>query len=481
MSAPRSSPRVVMAVLAVATGSFAMLQSMLTPVLPTIQRDLHTDASSVTWVLTAWLLSAAVATPLLGRVGDLAGKDRTLVFALGAVAAGLLVGALAPNLPVLLGGRVVQGLGGAVFPLAFGILRDELPAARLASAVGVISAVIAGGGGLGMVLAGPIESALGWRWLFWVPLAVVTATAVLAARFVPASPARTPGRVNGTAAALLALWLVALLVPLSSASSWGWAAPRTLGLFALAAVGLAAWIAVELRSATPLIDMRMMRIPAVWTTNLVALLFGAAMFGTYAFLPQFVQVPAATGYGFGESVTVAGLLMVPLLVTMSVAGAVSGRVSPVLGFKPQLVAASVVAAVGCAALALFHAAPWQLALAGALLGVGFGLAYSAMTSLIVQAVPAGHTGAASGMNVNIRTIGGALGTAVVSSVVTSSAGPAGLPAESGFTTAFWALAGASVVAALLALLVPTARRRTPRPEAELIVPTPAPAAVPADV
>jgi MFS family permease len=481
MSSSRTSPRVVMAVLAVATGSFAMLQSMLTPVLPTIQHDLHTDASSVTWVLTAWLLSAAVATPLLGRVGDMAGKGRTLVFALGAVAVGLLVGALAPNLPVLIGARVVQGLGGAVFPLAFGVLRDELPAARLASAVGIVSAVIAGGGGLGMVLAGPIESTLGWRWLFWIPMAVVTAVAVLAARLVPASPARTPGRVNWTAALLLAVWLVALLVPLSMASSWGWAAPRTLGLFALAAVGLVSWVAVELRSATPLIDMRMMRIPAVWTTNLVALLFGAQMFGVYAFLPQFVQVPTATGYGFGETVTVAGLLMVPLLVTMSVAGAVSGRISPVVGFKPQLVTASVVAVAGCAALALFHAAPWQLAVAGAGLGIGFGLAYSAMTSLIVQNVPAGQTGAASGMNVNIRTIGGALGTAVVSSVVTSSADRSGLPAESGFTTAFWVLAGASAVAALLALLVPAARRRAARPEPVVLTPTPAPVGEPIDV
>jgi MFS family permease len=477
MPSSRTSPRVVMTVLAVATGSFAMLQSMLTPVLPTIQHELATDATSVTWVLTAWLLSAAVATPLLGRVGDMVGKERTLVFALVAVAVGLLIAALAPNLPVLLVGRVVQGLGGAVFPLSFGILRDELPAARLAPAVGAVSAVIAGGGGLGMVLAGPIESTLGWRWLFWIPLVVVAATALLARRYVPESPTRTPGRVNGVAAVLLAGWLVALLVPLSMATSWGWAAPRTLGLLALAAVGLAAWGAVELRSASPLIDMRMMRLPAVWTTNLVALLFGAQMFGVYAFLPQFVQVPASTGYGFGDSVTVAGLLMVPLLLTMSVAGAVSGRISRVLGFKPQLVLASGIGAVGSAALALFHAAPAQVALAGALLGIGFGLAYSAMTSLIVQNVPARQTGAASGMNVNIRTIGGALGTAVVSSVVTASAGPAGLPAESGFTTAFWALAGASVLAALLALLVPAARRRPDRPEPVVLVPTPTPAPV----
>ena len=454
MPVSRSSPRLVLTVLAAATASFSMLQSLVTPVLPTIQHDLSTSASAVTWILTAWLLSAAVATPLLGRVGDMHGKERTLVLSLAAIAVGSLIAAVAPSLTLVLVGRVVQGLGGAAFPLSFGILRDEFPPSRLPSAVGFLSAVIAAGGGIGILLAGPIESAFGWRALFWIPLGVVSVTALLARRYVPESPVRTPGRINGLAAVLLAGWLVALLVPLSQASSWGWTSPRTVGLLVVAALALAGWIAVEVRSANPLIDMRMMRLPAVWTTNLVALLFGAQMFGIYAFLPQFVQLPRSTGYGFGETVTVAGWLLLPLLVTMSVTGVLSGRIATVVAYKAQLVVASVISVLGSASLASFHAAPWQVAVAGGALGIGFGLAYSALTSLIVHSVPAHQTGAASGMNVNIRTIGGALGTAVVSGVVTASAGGDGLPTESGFTTAFWALAGLSVIAAVVALLVP---------------------------
>jgi MFS family permease len=454
MPVSRSSPRLVLTVLAAATASFSMLQSLVTPVLPTIQHDLSTSASAVTWILTAWLLSAAVATPLLGRVGDMHGKERTLVLSLAAIAVGSLIAAVAPSLTLVLVGRVVQGLGGAAFPLSFGILRDEFPPSRLPSAVGFLSAVIAAGGGIGILLAGPIESAFGWRALFWIPLGVVSVTALLARRYVPESPVRTPGRINGLAAVLLAGWLVALLVPLSQASSWGWTSPRTVGLLVVAALALAGWITVEVRSANPLIDMRMMRLPAVWTTNLVALLFGAQMFGIYAFLPQFVQLPRSTGYGFGETVTVAGWLLLPLLVTMSVTGVLSGRIATVVAYKAQLVVASVISVLGSASLASFHAAPWQVAVAGGALGIGFGLAYSALTSLIVQSVPAHQTGAASGMNVNIRTIGGALGTAVVSGVVTASAGGDGLPTESGFTTAFWALAGLSVIAAVVALLVP---------------------------
>jgi len=478
MPSARPSPRVVLAVLAAAVGSFSLLQSLVAPVLPTIEHELHTSASAVTWVLTAWLLSAAVATPLLGRVGDMAGKERTLVAALAAVAVGLLLAAVAPNLPVLLLGRVVQGLGGAVFAVSFGILRDEFPAARVSSAVGVLSAVIAAGGGLGMVLAGPIVSLLGWRWLFWIPLVAVVAVAVVGRRVLPVSSSRTPVRVNWTAALLLSGWLVALLVGVTEANSWGWGSLPVLGLLAVATVLLATWVRVELRSATPLIDMRMMRIPAVWTTNLAALLFGGAMFGVYAFLPLLLQLPRATGFGLGESLTTAGLIMLPLLATMSLAGVVSGRVAQAVGLKAQLVGASLVGVVGCALLALFHSGAAPVAAAGALLGVAFGLAYAALASLVVQAVPPSQTGAASGMSTNIRTIGGALGTAVIGSVVTSSAGPTGLPTEAGFTDAFWLLAGASLVAALLALLVPATRRRpslAPEPESTAVA-APVPAA-----
>ncbi|WP_036319375.1 MFS transporter [Microbispora sp. ATCC PTA-5024] len=461
-SPSRASTRPTFLVLSAATGAFSMLQSLVGPALPTIQHDLHTTQSAVTWVLTAWLLAASVATPLIGRIGDMIGKERTLLVSLGAVALGCLVAALAPNLPVLIAARVLQGLGGAIFPASFGIVRDEFPAQRVPSAIGGLSALIAAGGGLGVVLAGPVVDGLGWRWLFLLPMAVVTVAAVLARRYVPRSPVRTPGRVNWGAAVLLSAWLVALLIPLSEAPAWGWTSWRVLALLAVAAVLLVAWVAVELRSRSPLIDMRMMRIPAVWTTNLVALLFGAGMFSVVAFLPQFMQIPASTGYGLGAGVTEAGLLMAPMLVTMAAGGSLSGPISSVAGPKAQLVAGSAFSLLACAAFAVYHERLWQLGVAGAVLGIGLGLAYAAMTTLVVGSVPAHQTGAAGGMNANIRTIGGSIGAAVVSSVITGSSAPDGLPYESGFTHAFLLLTAVSAVTLALALLVPSARRSAHR-------------------
>ncbi|GIE76829.1 MFS transporter [Actinoplanes philippinensis] len=450
----QATPRTTFAVLAAAAAAFALMQSLLTPVLPTIQQDLHTSTGTVTWVLTAWLLAASVATPLMGRVADIIGKDRTLLVALAAIALGCLIAALAPSIGVLIAARVLQGLGAAVFPVSFGIIRDEFPPDRVASAIGTLAAVIATGSGVGIVLAGPIVGFLDWRWLFWIPMAVVTVVGFVAWRVIPASPVRSPGRINIVSAVLLAGWLVALLLPLSKGAVWGWGSGRTIALFALAIALLAGWMAAELRAAEPLIDMRMMRLPAVWTTNLAAMLFGAAMFGVFAFLPQLMQVPAASGYGFGASVTGAGLLMAPMLVAMAVFGSLSGPLTRWVSNKAQLLWGSAMGTAACLVLALAHGHKWTVSLAAGVFGIGLGLIYSSMINLIVQAVPRHQTGAASGMNTNIRTIGASIGTALVSAIVTAHPGAHGLPAETGYTMAFLLLAAASAAAFGVSLLVP---------------------------
>ncbi|MFI9168960.1 MFS transporter [Streptomyces lincolnensis] len=451
---PRKSTRLTFAVLATGAGVFSMLQSLIAPALPTVQHALHTSQSTATWVMTAYLLSASIFTPILGRVGDLIGKKRTLVAVLVTVAVGCLLAALAPSIGVLIVARVVQGVGGALFPLSFGIIRDEFAASEVSGSISNLSAVIAAGGGVGIVAAGPIVTALGFRWLFWIPVAVVLVATLIAVRYVPESPNRAQGQVNWLGAVLLSAWLVALLLPLSQASVWGWGSARVLGLFAAAVVLFALWLYAEARSRTPLIDLRVMRLPAVWTTNTAAFLFGAGMYAIWSFLPGFVQTPSSAGYGFGASVTAAGLLMLPMLVAMFLSGVLSGRLEPVLGAKTLLTAGAALGALACGFLALWHDEQWQIALVAGLFGLGIGLAFSSMANLIVGSVPADQTGAATGMNANIRTIGGSIGAAVTSVLVTGRLQPSGLPYASGYTHGFTLLAVLCLAAALAALLVP---------------------------
>jgi EmrB/QacA subfamily drug resistance transporter len=457
-SAPRPHYQLTFGILALGIGAFSLLQSLVIPLLSTVQAELHTSQSAVTWVLTAYLLSASVMTPILGRVGDIYGKKWVFVAALAGLAVGSVLAAVAPNLAVLIVARVIQGLGGGSLPLGFGIIRDEFPADRVAGAVGILAALTAVGGSLGIVLAGPIVNALNWHWLFWLPGIATMIAAVGAVLFIPQSPIRSPGTISWLPAVLLSGWLVALLVPLSEAPSWGWGAPAVIGLLAVAVLLAAAWVWSELRAATPLIDMKMMRRPGVWTNNLVALLIGVGMYAMFAFLPEFVQTPSSAGYGFGASISRSGLMLLPSGVTMFAVGLFVGTLTRRLGGKVLVVAGCI---VGCAAMAMFafaHSQEWEIYVATGVIGVGFGLAFSAMTANVVSAVPAGQTSVATGMNANIRTIGGSIGAAVMASIVTAKLEPSGLPAASGYTTGFGVMAGVVAVAALAALLIPSARR-----------------------
>ena len=189
---PRSHYKLTFVVLAVAVAAFTLLQSLVAPVLPLLEKNLHTSQDTITWVLTAYLLSASVFTPILGRIGDMIGKEKVLIAVLIALALGSILAALATSIAVMIVARAIQGIGGGLLPLAFGIIRDEFPREKVAGAVGLIAALLAVGGGLGLVLAGPIVNLLDYHWLFWIPGIVVSLVAVLAYFVVPPSPIRSP-------------------------------------------------------------------------------------------------------------------------------------------------------------------------------------------------------------------------------------------------------------------------------------------------
>lgn len=455
----RTSYRITFVVVAAAVASFALVQSMTIPVMSQIQQHFETSQSTVTWVLTAYLLSASVATPIVGRIGDAVGKEKMLVFSIGALAIGSLVAALAPSIGVMIAARVIQGIGGGVLPIAFGIIRDEFPEARVAGAVSVTSSLMAVGMGVGIVVAGPIMTSLGYAGLFWLPFGVTAIAAVAALVFVPESPVRKPGRISILPAVLLSAWLVCLLLAVSQGGEWGWGSPLVVGLFGAAALLLVAWVRSESVATVPLVDMRVMRTPAVWTTNLVALLVGVGMYATFGFTPQFNQTPELAGYGFGASVTESGLLMLPSAVMTFLAGLVAARIATAIGPKAVVVAGSAIAAVALVLQALWHDEIWHMLVSNALVGLGVGVAFACLASLVVAAVPADQTGVASGMNANIRTIGGAVGSAAMGGIVTAHLTSSGLPSEAGYTIGFLALAGAFTVAAVAALLIPVRSER----------------------
>jgi EmrB/QacA subfamily drug resistance transporter len=449
----RVHPNIILAVLSLAGLAYAVLSAAVIPALPTIQHSLHASETGVTWLLTGFLLSASVGTSIIGRLGDMYGKERLLLWTLVVLGLGTLLAAVSSSLELLIVARVIQGIGGGIFPLAFSIARDEFPPDRVAGSIGLISAILGVGGGVGIVTGGLIVEHLSWHWLFWIPLATTVLAAVCTWRFIPESPIREPGRVNFVAAALMTLSISAVLIAISQTTVWGWGSAKTLGLLAFGFVVCAAWVAVEVRSREPLIDMTMMRIRGVWTTNLVAFLLGAGMYGSFLIYPQFAQLPKSTGFGFGASVVDSGLYLLPSALGMGLLGSAAGKVARRFGSKVAVLAGSAITAASFALLAVAHGHPYNMLISAALLGIGIGLAFAALGNLIVQAVSPQQTGVATGMNTVMRTLGGAIGGQIAATFIANNTAH-GLPTVTGFTDSFWLATGFLAACVVFGALVP---------------------------
>src|SRR4051794_774863 len=459
----RQHPMLTLAVLATAGLAFALLQSLVAPALPEIQKDLGISETTATWILTSYLISASVATPIFGRLGDMYGKERLLLVAIGVMGAGTVVSAMAASAGPLILGRVIQGAGGGIFPLAFGIIRDEFPRERVPGSIGLMSTIMGVGGGAGIVLAGVIADNLSYHWLFWIPLVAIIGSAFATWRWVPESPIKSPGRVDWAGASLLAGGLVCVLISVSETSAWGWGSPKTIGLCLFGLAILAVWVLVESRVEDPLVDMEVMKIRGAWTTNVVAVLVGFGMYGSFILIPQLVEQPTSTGYGFGASVLATGLFMVPSTLMMLLVGPLAGRIDARFGSKAQLMAGCAFSACSYALFAAAHSERWQIYLGSTLLGLGIGLSFAALANLTVAAVPQRHTGVATGINTIARTIGGGFGSQVVASVLAAQVA-FGHPTEHAFPLAFTLAAGVLVAALFAGLAIPG--RRT----AEALVP-----------
>ena len=405
----------VVILLALGGLAFAVLQSLVAPALPVLAKDLHASMGGISWVLTAYLLSASVLTPVLARLGDMVGKRRVLLIVLAVLAAGTLLAAVSSSLTLLIVARVFQGAAGALLPLSISIVRDELPREKVGVTVGILSAIFGVGGGLGIVLAGPIVDHLSWHWLFWFPLVLVAIAIAGTAFGVPESPVRTPGRIDLIGTTILSGGLVSLLLAVNKGSNWGWGGAATLSLFIAAVVLFVIFVRVEL--------------------------------------------PAQTGYGFGKSVTGAGLFLLPAVGAMLVFAPISGLLAHRFGPKLPFVLGALVATIGFATTVFNHGTTASLMVCIVLNGAGLGLALAAMSNAIIEAVPRTHTGEATGVNAIVRTIGGSIGAAVMAAVLSSKITPQGLPLDGAFTEGFWVCAGVGVLAILAALILPSAHRR----------------------
>jgi MFS family permease len=391
--------------------------------------------------------------------------------------AGSVIAALSTTLVPLVIGRALQGLAAGVVPLGISLMRDQLPPERLGSATALMSASLGVGGALGLPIASLVAQYADWHVLFWAAGAMGAIATVLVVTLIPESPQRAGGRFDLVGAVGLSVTLVCLLLAISKGGTWGWASGLTLGLFAVAVVALAAWGWWELRTPHPLVDLRISRRRQVLLTNTASAVFGFSMFAMSLVLPQLLQLPTATGYGLGQSIFAAGLVLAPGGLVMMAMSPVSARITAGPGPRTTLMLGALVVAIGYGLGVVLHATIWQLLLMSVFISAGIGLAYGAMPALVMAAVPVTQTAAANSLNNLMRALGTSIASAVAGVVLaqmTVPFGPAAVPSENAFRVVLGLGAGAALVALAIASFIP--RRRPAAVPAP--APTPPPPAVP---
>ena len=458
-----SRPALVVGVLAACGLAVSLMQTLVVPLLPRYPQLLSASTSTVTWLVTATLVAGAVCAPMLGRLGDMYGRRRMLVVALGLVTVGSALGALSPDVGTLIVARALQGASLGVVPLGISIMRDVLPEGRVGSGVALMSSSLGIGGAVGLPLTGVVAEHASWRWLF-AGAAVLGALLLLAVlRWVDESTELAGGRFDLLGALGLSVALVCLLLAVSKGAEWG--ARTTLALLAGAVVVFAAWGRHELRTRSPLVDLRVSARPAVLWTNVASVLIGFAMFAGFLVTTQVLQAPVASGYGFGLSLVLAGVVLLPIGGAMGVFSPVSARLSQRFGARTTLVLGTAILVVGNAAMALLPGVVGLVMLAATISAVGAALAYSALPLLIMDSVPSTETAAANSLNTLMRMLGTSSCSAVAAAVATALVMVVDghtIPAAAAYTVVFLVAACAALVATVIAAATPRAVARPER-------------------
>jgi MFS family permease len=459
-----ASPRaagVFASVLLMAALAVALAQTIVVAVLTAFARELGTDAVGAAWLLTAFMLASAVATPIAGRLGDQLGHRRLVIAGLVLLILGSAIAAVSTSggwYGGTLAGRVIQGLSGGVFPCTFGLARQLLPPERLAGIITGLSAMFGVGGAVGMVMAGPLVDLAGLTSVFW----LIAGLAVLALAGTSLLPAARPTQATRNTldvpgGALLAATFVALLLAISQGRSWGWSSLPVVSLGIATIVFAALFYVAERRAPVPLVELGLLVGRRPLALNVATIVIG--MFAAVTLLPLFAQTPAQLGYGFGYSASRTGLLIAPIGLFMVIAAPMTRRLGGWIGARGVFQLGAALAALGLLGLGYLHDEPATVAVSGAVLGLAYGFAFGSLGSLVIDTTPPEHTGAATGINTILRTVGGAMGSVIAVTIV---AGPTRAsttpPTESGYTTAFTVCSLIALSAAVVAAAVPSTRR-----------------------
>jgi MFS family permease len=450
-------PGVLIAVLAAAGISVSLMQTLMIPLIPELPTLLHTSPSNASWAITVTLLTAAVTTPVFGRLGDMYGPKPMLIICAATLTVGSLIAAMTSSLLPFIVGRGLQGFGIPIIPLAISVLRASIPADRVGSAMGLISSSLGVGGALGLPLSAVVAQKADWHTLFWGASVLGIMAMLLFYFLVPNIPATSADRFDPLGFVLLTTGLVTLLLPISKGSTWGWTSSTTLSLFVVSVVVFAVFARWQFRTPAPMVDLRTTLRRPVLTTNIAAILVCFSMFALSLVAPQVLELPKGTGYGLGQSMLQTGLWMAPGGLAMMFAAPLAARIAGRRGAKFTLVCGAAIIAAAYLGAVWLLGSPVAVMVVNVAISLGVGFAYSSLPALINAWVPISETAAANGINALGRSLGTSISSAVIGVVLaTMTVNYAGhaVPSLQGLRIALLVAAGVAALAAVIALTLP---------------------------
>jgi MFS family permease len=430
--------------------------TLVIPVLPIMSQDLGVTPADAQWLLTTTLLVSAVSVLVLGRLGDMFGRRRILLLSLVGLMVGSVINALTSDFTVMLVGRGICGLAAACVPLGMSLLAASLPPERRGMGVAVVSAMLGVGGALALPVAGFLADRADYHVLFWIGAAASALSLVAVSALVEEPRFPRTGRVDGAGIVLLSVGLTALLLGISQGHTWGWTSVEDLAAFTIAIGALVALLVVETRIPDPLIDLAAVRVPAIALTHTAGGFVGVSLFASYVGTAAYVQAPEESGYGFGSSIFVSGLCLLPSGVLMMIVAPFGARAVARFGGGAVLAVAGVVLAVGQVERIVITNTLWEVLVGVCLVGAGGALGYSALPALVNLHTPPVQLAAANGINALARIAGGCVSSAfagAVLSALTIDLAGSELPSLRAYQVLFAVCGAAALVVAAIGLVL----------------------------
>ncbi len=386
------------------------VETMVIPALPKIETQFSTTATTVAWITSAYLIVGAIASPLFGKLGDRYGKKKVYLLSIGFYSLAVLLAGFSTNIYFLIFARAIQGLGYATFPLAIAIITDLFPKERVAWAQGILSATLAAGPALGLLVGSYIVQDLGWPYAFHTAFLLSIILVIISAKYIVEIPEKTREKIDYLGATFLMLTVVPLLVYLSNGPNVGWTSLSQLLLIAISVIAFPIFLLVERRANEPLMRLELFGVRNIMVANIAGLIAGAGMFLMFTGLVYYLQLPQP--YGLGLSIIESGLLMAPVALVMMIVGPIVGRLINATGPKPLLIIGSVISIFGYLLLDTFRYSVYEVVLDVMITAVGLVNIMIPLVNMVAVSLPEEQRGIGIGMNTLIRTIGSSIGPVI---------------------------------------------------------------------